>query len=347
MARLLMAALRRAGHRIDIPSRLRSWNNGDPAKQHKIRRAGERTARRLVERWSGSDNPDRPDLWFTYHLYHKAPDWLGPAVSEALAIPYIVAEASVAGKQAGGPWDDGLQASKQALSKANAVFALSDVDADGLDPYVRPNRLHRLTPFIDTTEFDRPANGRTRPPKAIDFLDRPLLLAIGMMRDDAKLASYKLLGQALAGIANRPWTLVVVGDGPARSKVERALPPDRTVYFGMVPGKNLPPLLRSADMVVWPAINEAYGMSLLEAQAAGLPVVAGASGGVPDIVANGVTGLLTSPGDATAFGQAVARLIDNPAERKVMGSAAYKKTRDINDIAQASTTIDSVIRTVA
>ena len=44
-----------------------------------------------------------PELWFTYHLYHKAPDWLGPRIAGALGIPYVVAEASFAPKQAGGP----------------------------------------------------------------------------------------------------------------------------------------------------------------------------------------------------------------------------------------------------
>ena len=52
--------------------------------------------------------------------------------------------------------------------------------------------------------------------------------------------------------------------------------------------------LREADLFVWPAINEAFGMALLEAQASALPVVAGASGGVGGIVASGETGLLVA-----------------------------------------------------
>ncbi len=53
--------------------------------------------------------PDRrPDAWLTYHVYHKAPDHLGPYVTRALGIPYLVAEASLAAKQANGPLGDGL-----------------------------------------------------------------------------------------------------------------------------------------------------------------------------------------------------------------------------------------------
>ena len=56
---------------------------------------------------------------------------------------------------------------------------------------------------------------------------------------------------------------------------------------GALPAAALPEIYAAADLYVWPACNEAYGMALLEAQAAGVPVVAGAEGGVPDIVADG------------------------------------------------------------
>ena len=83
----------------------------------------------------------------------------------------------------------------------------------------------------------------------------------------------------------------------------------RVVYRGMLGENETAAALREADVFVWPAINEAFGMALLEAQASGLPVVAGASGGVPAIVAAGETGLLVPPGDAAAFAAALRRLI--------------------------------------
>ncbi|OFX00963.1 MAG: hypothetical protein A3D94_11990 [Alphaproteobacteria bacterium RIFCSPHIGHO2_12_FULL_66_14] len=92
-----------------------------------------------------------------------------------------------------------------------------------------------------------------------------------------------------------------------------------------MPHSGLAALYAAADLYLWPAINEAYGMAFLEAQAAGLPVVAGRTGGVPAVVADGVTGLLTPVGDAAAFAAAVARLLDSPADRARLGAAA--KTR--------------------
>ena len=93
-------------------------------------------------------------------------------------------------------------------------------------------------------------------------------------------------------------------------------------FAGAVPHEALPALYAGADLYLWPAINEAYGMAFLEAQAAGLPVVAGRTGGVPAVVADGVSGLLTPVGDAPAFAAAVARLLDAPAERARLAAAA-------------------------
>src|SRR5690606_22702559 len=79
VARLLIAALRRAGNRVELASRLRSWEGtGDARRQARIAALGARNARRLVARYRRAPAGARPDLWFTYHLYHKAPDWIGP-----------------------------------------------------------------------------------------------------------------------------------------------------------------------------------------------------------------------------------------------------------------------------
>jgi glycosyltransferase involved in cell wall biosynthesis len=98
----------------------------------------------------------------------------------------------------------------------------------------------------------------------------------------------------------------VVGDGPARRDVEVALDPlkERVIWAGALDPTEITTRLASADLCVWPALNEAFGMALLEAQASGLPVVAGGGGGVSEIVVSEVTGLLVPPGDALAFAEA-------------------------------------------
>jgi glycosyltransferase involved in cell wall biosynthesis len=84
-------------------------------------------------------------------------------------------------------------------------------------------------------------------------------------------------------------------------------------------------------------------MALLEAQASGVAVVAGASGGVAGIVASGDTGLLVPPGDVAAFAAAVRRLILGGETRAAMGAAARAKVAREHDLTTASTQLAAAI----
>jgi glycosyltransferase involved in cell wall biosynthesis len=85
-------------------------------------------------------------------------------------------------------------------------------------------------------------------------------------------------------------------------------------------------------------------MALLEAQAAGLSAVAGAAGGVPAMVAEGLTASLVPPGDPAAFATAVAALLDDPARRQAMGAAAARRARAEHDIGGAAVILDALVR---
>jgi glycosyltransferase involved in cell wall biosynthesis len=144
------------------------------------------------------------------------------------------------------------------------------------------------------------------------------------MRTRDKLASYQVLAEAFGLLRHKAWRALLVGDGPARAEIERLMAPfgERVRFAGAVPHAELPKVYTAADLYLWPAINEAYGMAFLEAQAAGLPVVAGRTGGVPAVVADGIAGILTPVGDAAGFAAAVARLLDNPDERTRLSEGA-------------------------
>jgi glycosyltransferase involved in cell wall biosynthesis len=332
MAELLLAALGVAGHAVTMASRLRAFEGrGDDARQGEIRAAGEAEAGALVERFRAAPSGERPAAWFTYHLYHKAPDWLGPTVSRALAIPYVIAEASFAAKRAGGPWAEGHGAVAEAIGRAGAVLALTGDDRAGLAALVGDGeRLIDLPPFLDPAPYGaaRAARGAHRARLAAHWGLEPTvpwLLTVAMMRPGDKLDSYRRLAAALGGLGDRDWRLLVVGDGPARGDVEAALGAlgrDRVVYAGEQPEDAVASYCGAADIMVWPAVNEAYGMALLEAQAAGLPVVAGRVRGVVDVVRHGETGLLTAAGDTRDFTRAVARLLDDDDLRHDFGAAA-------------------------
>jgi glycosyltransferase involved in cell wall biosynthesis len=96
--------------------------------------------------------------------------------------------------------------------------------------------------------------------------------------------------------------------------------------------------------MVWPAVREAWGMALLEAEAAGLPVVAGRVGGVPSIVIEGETGLLAPDGDAAALADAVAALLDDPERRRALGRAAAAHVARTHGLAAAARRLDAILR---
>ncbi len=357
LARLFMAALARGGHEVDLACRFRSWEGiGDGARIRRLQALGEGLARRLIRRYRATEAAARPEAWFTYHAYHKAPDWVGPVVSDALSIPYLLAEASVSQTQAEGPWANGYHSTVNAVKRAGAVIGLNSADAPGVLPLLAdPDRMIALKPFLDVKAFRRSAgvtgaaNGSLRDGLAARYhLDRqaPWLLAVAMMRDGGKLASYEVLAEALARLRHRPWQLIVVGDGRNRKEIEWMFAwadAERVRFTGLLGAKELAPLDGASDLFVWPAVHESFGMAILEAQAAGLPVVAGDSHGVGDIVRDGETGLLVPEGDAPAFAAALSGLLDDPARRAAMAKNALTSVSENHDISRAIDTLNAAL----
>ena len=328
MARGLWRLLRRLGHTVVMPALSRVAPGVPQPQDHlALERRARARAQRLIARWRAlpARHPERFDLWLTYHCYYRKPDWLGPIVTRALGVPYVLVEASHAPRRAQGPTRLGHRAVERALAAADLVLTVNPRDVAGVKARLRPGAHQAwLPPFIDTRPF-------VPTPRAAN--DTPLLLSVGMMRTRDKLDSYRVLAEALGRLKDKPWRALLVGDGPARAEVEAMMDPlgERVAFAGIVPHVELPATYASADLYLWPAINEAYGMAFLEAQAAGLPVIAGRTGGVPAVVADGITGVLTPIGDAAAFAAATARLLDDPKARAQLGKAARARVNARHD----------------
>jgi glycosyltransferase involved in cell wall biosynthesis len=86
--------------------------------------------------------------------------------------------------------------------------------------------------------------------------------------------------------------------------------------------------MRDADVLVHPARWEGFGLVLLEAMRAGLPIVATRVGAIPEVVRDGVTGLLVPPDDPAALAQAIARLCADAGAAARMGSAGFERLRE-------------------
>jgi len=327
VAGLYMDALAHAGHRVQVASTFRSYDgDGDEPRQRALRAQGEALAERLAADWKASPADERPELWFTYHLYYKAPDWLGPAVSQALGIPYVIAEASYAQKRAHGPWAFGHEGSAAAIRNAALVLAPTRDDIPGLEQIIDPRRILHLPPFLDTAPYVAAVADRQllrdelAEERELDA-EVPWIAVVAMMRPGDKLDSYRALAGALNRLKDLPWQLVVAGDGVARTEVE-ALFDKRARFLGSLRQRRIAQMLAASDLCAWPAVNEAYGMALLEAQAAGVPVVSCRTRGVPDVVLDGRTGILVPFGDEAALAGAVRELLVNIERRRALGREA-------------------------
>jgi glycosyltransferase involved in cell wall biosynthesis len=341
VAGLWVDALERVADHIELVSTFRSFDgDGDSVRQQALRAQGATHAARLVSGWRSAPPEMRPTVWFTYHVYYKAPDWLGPAVSAALGIPYVIAEASYAEKRAGGPWAIGHAAAAEAIEQARLVLSPSRDDVAGLQALIPKERIVHLPPFLDA-EVYRAAGKNRRQHRERLARERgldpavPWIVVAAMMRAGDKVASYLELAQALAPVTDLPWRLVVAGDGSGRAEVESALEraaPGRTCFLGTLEAREVAAIYAACDLYAWPAVNEAYGMSLLEAQAAGVPVVSRPVRGVPDVVMDGRTGLLTP--DLTAGLRA---LLSDAKRREALGREAavfIHKERSLDAAAQ-------------
>jgi glycosyltransferase involved in cell wall biosynthesis len=345
IARLLLEALKLGGHEVSLASRLRSRDaGGEQMRQARIADLGQRLAARLLKRYSRSGNP--PDLWLTYHLYYKAPDWIGPLVSAALGIPYVVVEASHAPKRAGGAWDISHRAVEQAVQGAARVICLNPNDRACLEP-LASGRISTIAPFLNAHPYRSAHSIRDELSRTYGMPNGvPWLLAVGMMRHGDKLASYRMLADALRPLTDRAWRLVVAGDGAAAAEVRGAFSSlgNRIAWLGAVDESRLASVYKSVDALTWPAVREAFGMALLEAQAAGLPVIAGNTDGVPAIVRDGETGLLPQPGDTAAFTAAIAQLLADGHRREAMGLAARDRVLRHHSLESAARRLDDILQ---
>jgi glycosyltransferase involved in cell wall biosynthesis len=343
IARAFFELLGRVGHDPFLACRLRSFDGrGDPLRQQRLATLGAKAALRIEQAVRAGRLP-RPDLWFTYHPYYKAPDHLGPRLAAAFGVPYVVAECSIAPRRADGPWASGHRASLLGLRAADVALALTEQDRLGLEAALGSGeRVWSFPPFLDLAPFATSTRAAERSRWSGRLgLDPsvPWLLAVAMMRDDVKRQSYEQLAKALLLCARPDWQLVLVGDGPARARIEALfarLPiAAQTRFAGFVERRLLPGLYAACDLFVWPALNEAYCVALLEAQAAGLPVIAGREGGVCDVVADGIGGLLVEAQDPQAIAAAVDELLHAPERRAAMGERARSYIRGRHGIETA------------
>jgi glycosyltransferase involved in cell wall biosynthesis len=227
--------------------------------------------------------------------------------------------------------------------------AESAVLASSLSAHRLARTLAGVTLFLALSEFGRAKHVAAGFPAATVRV-RPNFVAASAVRTSpgeyflylGRLSPEKGLREML-GLWPRDVRLVVVGDGPERDDLLRIAPPG-VEFRGALDHAHALPLLADARALVMPSVNyEGSPKAILEAFAAGVPVLASDIGGLPELVHDGVNGVLLAPGDSVAWQGGICRLLE-PAESLRLGAgalaswrASYSPERGLESLVEAYT----------
>ena len=207
------------------------------------------------------------------------------------------------------------------FNRADAVVAVSQETAAVLRRvfHVRADRL-RLIPNGVDAPTDAADPGLPRPP------GKPILCAVGRLVPQKNHAVLFAVLRRLLDRGHDPH-LRLIGDGPLRAALEAARDAagltDRVSFLGQ--RDDVAAIIAASDIFVFPSIYEGTSLALLEAMAAGRPIVASDIDGNRDILRQGETALLCPPSDDAALAAAIIELTDNPALAQTLADAARRE----------------------
>lgn len=222
------------------------------------------------------------------------------------------------------------------LRGADGVVAISEAIArEAVAAGFAAGKVHLIPHGIDMSEYAPVRDEEKRARQAALGLpaDRTLITYAGRLIEGKGLET---LFAAMRTLADLPaWHLVMVGSGSGQViSIEERLRKDaetgalrgRVAFTGRV--ENVAAYLQASDIFAFPTLDEALGMSAVEAQACGLPVIASRTGGVPDIVEDGVTGLLVPPGEPGPLAEGLRLLLSDPGLNERLGAAARRRAEE-------------------
>jgi glycosyltransferase involved in cell wall biosynthesis len=277
-----------------------------------------------------------PDLFLTYHLYFKAPDPIGFLLAWWFGKPHFIFEGKYFRRFPG--WQrywPGLLLTHGALSRAAGIFAINTVDHAALRQWFPEQKLWYFPPAIDLALFSGGEDkARVATRALLGAAEREVLVVtVAMLRADRKTEGVQFLLGCLGRLAQegQAFRWVHIGDGACRAKVEeeaRKILGRRATLLGSQEPAAVASLLQAGDIFAFPGLDEAFGLVYVEAQAAGLPVVAFRSGGIPDAVEEGGSAFLTPVLDEDAYTEALRKLLVDPDLRARMGARAIAFARE-------------------
>ena len=311
-------------------------------------------ARWLIDHFRTAQRPP-PDIWISSRLSDRAVDVIGPAVSAAFGIPYVLLQPETPASETA---RDSREAREvlETVRAADAAIVFSSAHAASYRQAVPDpgDRLIILPPFIDLDQILSTTRSRIALRRAFEVQlrirpDIPWLIAAGPMSSARDVDSFRLVARAVSASANLESQLIVAGNGPRRAEVEglfQSLPRRIDRHLPISTPEALAALLAAGDVFLWPAVDEAFSLTTVEAQAAGLAVVSCRSPGVVDVLAEGQTGLLAKPDNDASFINAAAFALRHPEFRRTFAGNGPKWVGKHFDIHVVAPRLSDAIRRI-
>jgi glycosyltransferase involved in cell wall biosynthesis len=212
---------------------------------------------------------------------------------------------------------------------ADLIFCLSEFSKRDISRAYRipPSRIAVTYAGVDSSFTEH------SPTRARKSADRFSLLFCGRLNGPHEQKGLDVLLKSLPQVlSHHKVVLNIIGTGPRLPQYQalaEKLGVSRQVRFlGFVEHHQMPHHYRHADLFLLPSRRESFGLVLAEAMARGLPVVATSAGAIPEVVPNGVTGLLVPPDDSQALAGAIVSLLSDPQRMKAMGKAGAERVRE-------------------
>lgn len=220
------------------------------------------------------------------------------------------------------------------LRRTGAVVAISKAIArEAVDAGFPAGKVHLIPHGIDMSEYAPATADQKMVHRRTLGLpgDRLLVTYTGRLIEGKGLETLFEAMRSLADLSALHLVLVGSGSGQVisieeklRREAETAGLQGRVTFTGRV--ENVAAYLQASDVFVFPTLDEALGMSAVEAQACGLPAVASRTGGVPDVIEDGVTGILVPPGEPSPLAEGLRKLITDPELRRRLAVEARMRT---------------------
>lgn len=274
------------------------------------------------------------------HVWNPASGRYGLLAAQRLRIPYILTEHDPFELS---PFKNWIK--EKLIKDTKAIIAISEKNKELLGK-LYPALKKRITTIhngIDTTWFasqllsfsplekekyrEQVFEVNERSPKAGTEMTTPIITTIAELHPRKGLM-YLLKACEILTKKDLDYKCIIIGEGEQRKEIESFIKTHQLEKYIKLLGRRheIPHLLASSDVFVLPSLNEAFGLVLLEAMMAGLPIVATNNGGIPEIIEDGKNGILVPPKDAQAIAGAIEKILSSP---KLCEKMSEKNQEDV------------------